>query len=186
MNKAFFLDRDGTINVDYNFVHTSEEWTWCEGAIEAIRWLNRADFKVIVVTNQSGISRGRYTKEQVYKLHQWVNRQLHEAKAHIDDWYMAPYHPKFEQASQAYPKEDRKPGLGMFKKAAEKHHIDLENSYMAGDKITDLKPAIELGITPFFIKSRHEPRQDKNWLQEHNLAPYLSLKQVLKDRFHYE
>jgi len=55
--KAFFLDRDGTLNVDYNFVHKPEEWTWCKNALKAIRWMNENGYKVIVVTNQSGIAR---------------------------------------------------------------------------------------------------------------------------------
>lgn len=186
MNKAFFLDRDGTINIDYNFVHTAEEWRWCQGAVDAIRWLNRNDYKVIVVTNQSGISRGRYTEQQVYKLHKWVDRQLKKEQAQIDDWYMAPYHPEFENEEKQFPAKDRKPGLGMFQKAAQKHRIDFEQSYMAGDKITDLKPAVALGMEPFFIKSRHEPDQDTNWLQKHNLQPYASLEEVLKNRFEYE
>lgn len=186
MHKAFFLDRDGTINVDYNFVHTPAEWTWCDGAIKAIRWMNRAGYKVIVVTNQSGISRGRYTEEKVHSLHRWVDRQLEQAGACIDDWYIAPFHPEFKPDSTSYPEEDRKPGPGMFKKAAAKHQIKLENSYMAGDKITDLQPAVELGMTPFFIKSRHEPKQDQKWLQKYDLHPYRSLEEVLVDRFDYE
>lgn len=185
MHRAFFLDRDGTINVDYNFVHTPEEWTWCEGAVDAIRWLNSAGFKVIVVTNQSGISRGRYSEEQVHELHQWADRKLAEADARIDEWFIAPYHPEYDEAPKTYPKEDRKPGLGMFLKAAEKYPIDWKNSYMAGDKITDLKPAIELGMTPFFIKSRHAADQDQSWLNKHKLRPYPSLEQILKNHFSY-
>lgn len=185
MHKAFFLDRDGTLNVDYNFVHTPEEWTWCKGAVEAIRWLNNSGFKVIVVTNQSGISRGRFTTEQVNRLHEWVDSELEEESAYIDDWFIAPHHPEHDPEPAKYPQEDRKPGTGMFSKAAKKHNIDFDKSYMAGDKLTDLKPAVELGITPFFIKSRHESRQDRSWLKKHNIPVYTSLLQALKKQFHY-
>ena len=75
MNKAFFLDRDGTINVDYNYVHTPEEWTWCDGALEALRWMKEHKFKIIVVTNQSGIARGRYNEQHVQHLHRWVDEE---------------------------------------------------------------------------------------------------------------
>lgn len=183
MNKAFFLDRDGTINVDYNFVHTKEEWTWCTGAVESIRWLNKTGFKVIVVTNQSGISRERFSMKQVDRLHDWVDRELLKANARIDEWYIAPHHPEHDPEPAQYPKEDRKPGKGMFKKAAEKHNIDFSRSYMAGDKITDLKPAIDLGITPFFIRSRHEPDQDQSWLERHEIPRYQTLQRALKDQF---
>lgn len=183
MNKAFFLDRDGTINVDYNFVHTPEEWTWCSGAVESIRRLNKAGFKVIVVTNQSGISRGRYSKDQVNKLHNWVDRELQEANARVDEWYMAPHHPKYDSEPVQYPREDRKPGKGMFMKAAQKHDIDFSNSFMAGDKISDLQPAIELGITPFFIRSRHESNQDTDWLKRHEIPSYETLQHAINDQF---
>jgi D-glycero-D-manno-heptose 1,7-bisphosphate phosphatase len=67
----------------------------------------------------------------------------------------------------------------MFKKAAEKHQIDFKKSYMAGDKISDLKPAIELGMKPFFIRSRHEPKQDKSWLNKHDIQTFDNIKQVI-------
>lgn len=171
MKKAFFLDRDGTLNVDHNFVHTAEEWTWCSGALDALRWMKDHDFKIIVVTNQSGIARERYTEDDVQRLHRWVDEQLAKKNLVIDDWFYAPYHPDFDDSEQFDP-ADRKPGTGMFEKAAAKHDIDLTSSYMAGDKITDLKPAITLGMTPLFIRSRHEPKQDKNWLNRHKIFAF--------------
>lgn len=180
MNKAFFLDRDGTINVDYNYVHKPEEWTWCDGAMDAIRWMNDHHFKIIIVTNQSGIARGRYTEKHVQKLHDWVDAELGKQNLHIDDWYYAPHHPKHDPGEQ-FPAADRKPGTGMFEKAARKHDINFEESYMAGDKISDLKPAIELGMTPFFIRSRHEPDQDKSWLKKHNILQFDNLGDVIKN-----
>lgn len=180
MNKAFFLDRDGTINVDYNFVHTLEEWTWCEGAIEAIRWMNKQDFKIIVVTNQSGISRGRYTEEHVRLLHNWVDSQLENHNLTIHDWYIAPWHPEYDPEPSKFNPSDRKPGTGMFIKAAGKHQIDFTASYMAGDKISDLKPAVELGINPLFIKSRHEPHQDRGWLEQHGIETFNNIKEAVQ------
>lgn len=179
MNKAFFLDRDGTINIDHNFVHKPEEWDWCKGAIESIKWMNENNYKVIVVTNQSGISRGRYTLEDVNYLHNWVDRELEKEGAYIDEWYIAPHHPVHDREEE-FPEKDRKPGLGMFKRAQEKYDIVFSQSYMAGDKISDLKPAVELGITPFFIRSRHEPHQDKNWLSKHGISIYDHIGQVLQ------
>jgi len=178
--KAFFLDRDGTLNVDYNFVHTPEEWRWCDNALKAIRWMNENGFKVIVVTNQSGIARGRYTTEDVIKLHNWVDQQLEKEGLHIDDWYIAPHHPKFDEKPHDFDPNDRKPGTGMFLKAIDKYGIDPKQSYMAGDKITDLKPAIELGIKPFFIRSRHESNQDKKWLKKHNIGTFDSLYEAVQ------
>lgn len=179
MNKAFFLDRDGTINVDFNFVHRAEEWKWCEGALEALQWMNDNNYKIIIVTNQSGIARGRYSEQQVETLHHWVDAELADKNISIDDWYYAPHHPEYDHDLQ-YAPADRKPGTGMFEKAAKKHNIDFSCSYMAGDKISDLRPAVELGITPFFIRSRHEDDQDKQWLEQHDISIHDHIGQVIR------
>lgn len=178
--KAFFLDRDGTLNVDYNYVHTKEEWTWCDGAVEALKLIQSSGFRIIVVTNQSGIARERYTEEQVKELHRWVDDQLKEEGVKIDGWYMAPHHPEHDPEPHSWPPEDRKPDTGMFEKAADRFDIDFSQSCMAGDKITDLKPAVTLGTTPFFIRSRHEPNQDKEWLKKHNIKTYDTLLEAVK------
>lgn len=178
--KAFFLDRDGTLNVDTDFVHTPEEWTWCEGAPDALRLIQQGGFKIIVVTNQSGIARGHFTREAVNDLHAWVDRQLAKEKIKVDEWMVAPHHPEHDSRPHRYPPEDRKPNKGMFLKAIKKHGIDPSRSYMAGDKITDLLPAVELGIKPIFIRSRHEPYQDKAWLEEHGIETFDTLYQAVK------
>jgi len=178
-HKTFFLDRDGTLNVDYNYVHTKEEWTWCDGAIDALKIIQSNGFKIVVATNQSGIVKGKYTEQQVAELHDWVDEQLKKEGVTIDLWNIAPYHPEFEEASAGYPREDRKPGLGMFQKSDDVLGIDFGKSYMAGDKLSDLKPALELGMTPFFIRSRHEHKQDKEWLKKHDIEIYDTLLQAV-------
>jgi len=174
-HKTFFLDRDGTLNVDYNYVHTKEEWTWCEGAIDALNIIQSKGFKIVVVTNQSGIVKGKFTEYQVKKLHRWVDEQLESYGITIDLWNFAPYHPEFEKSSGEYPPEDRKPGLGMFRKSDRELGIKFNESFMAGDKISDLKPAIELGMTPVFIRSRHESNQNRDWLRAHNIEQFDTL-----------
>ncbi|MFU8811841.1 MAG: D-glycero-alpha-D-manno-heptose-1,7-bisphosphate 7-phosphatase [Balneolaceae bacterium] len=178
-HKAFFLDRDGTLNIDYNFVHRPDEWDWCDGAVEALRWIHGNGFKIVVVTNQSGIARGRYTEEDVQQLHRWVDKQLSPIGISIDRWLMAAHHPNHDPELR-YPPEDRKPGTGMFLKAAEELDIDFQSSFMAGDKLSDLKPAVELGITPFFIQSRHEKNQDKEWLHRHQIPIHRTLWEAIQ------
>lgn len=173
--RAFFLDRDGTLNVDTNFVHTPIEWQWCENALKAISWMNNNHFKVIVVTNQSGISRGRYTEKDVEELHNWVDAELAKENLKIDEWLIAPHHPAFDQKPFDYNPDDRKPGKGMFYRAIKLHGVNPKKSFMAGDKITDLQPALELGMKPFFIRSRHELNQDKNWLRKHDIDTFDNL-----------
>ncbi|REL38479.1 HAD family hydrolase [Rhodohalobacter sp. SW132] len=179
--KAFFLDRDGTLNVDYNYVHTKEEWAWCDGALEALRIIQDQGFKIVVVTNQSGIARARYTEEDVIQLHKWVDEQLSEEGLSVDAWHMAPHHPEYDPKPHTWPSEDRKPDTGMFDKAAENLGLRFNGSFMAGDKISDLQPAIKLGMKPIFIRSRHEPKQDKAWLKKHSIRPYDTLLDAVKE-----
>ncbi|MEX0928330.1 MAG: HAD-IIIA family hydrolase [Balneolales bacterium] len=177
--KAFFLDRDGTVNEDYNFVHSPGQWTWCKGAIDAIRWMNRHQFKVIVVTNQSGVVRGRYTLEEVRRLHRWVDHQLKDHDARVDDWLTAPWHPDFHEGRDPALLKDRKPEIGMFEKARAKYGIDYRQSLMAGDKVSDLIPAVRLGITPFMIRSRFWDQQDHAWVCDNNIEVFDDLGAVV-------
>lgn len=175
MNKAFFLDRDGTLNIDFDYVHLREEWVWCDGALDALRWMKENQYKIIVITNQSGIARGRFTQEQVDDLHQWVDQQLEELDLSIDAWYVAPYHPDFHDGLDPDLLKYRKPNTGLFEKAKKEFDIDFNQSFMAGDKVSDLKPAVKLGIKSFFIRSRHEPFQDKKWIVRHKINTFNSL-----------
>jgi len=169
MNKAFFLDRDGTLNVDFDYVHLPSQWQWCEQAVESIRWMNQHGWLTIVVTNQSGISRGKFSLEQVHELHQWVDNELKKADAHIDRWMIAPYHPDFHDGKDPSLLHFRKPGTGMFEAAKYEFNIDFSQSVMVGDKISDLEPALKLGIRPFFVRSVHEMNQDRDWIVTHNI-----------------
>ncbi len=179
-HKTFFLDRDGTLNVDYNFVHKPEEWTWRKGAIEAIRWMNQNDYKVIVVTNQSGIARGRYDVEDVRQLHRWVNEQLDRHNAHIDGWYMAPYHPEHDTDPPTFNPSHRKPDTGMFEDAQQEFDLDFSRSCMAGDKRSDLEPAVKLGMQCFHIRSGHEEEPSSAFLDEHKISSFNHLGEVVK------
>jgi D-glycero-D-manno-heptose 1,7-bisphosphate phosphatase len=179
MIKAFFLDRDGTLNVDFNYVHLPSQWQWCERAIESIRWMNQHNWLTIVVTNQSGISRGAFTLEQVHELHHWVDAELKKADAYIDRWMIAPYHPDFHDGQDPELLKFRKPGTGMFEAAINAFNIDVQQSIMVGDKISDLEPAVALGIRPFFVRSVHEMNQDREWLLHHNIPVVDNLGEVI-------
>jgi D-glycero-D-manno-heptose 1,7-bisphosphate phosphatase len=179
-HKAFFLDRDGTINVDYNFVHKPEEWTWREGAIKAIRWMNKNHYKVIVVTNQSGIARGRYSVGDVQRLHRWVDDRLAQQNAHIDGWYMAPHHPEHDTDPPTFKPSHRKPDTGMFEEARREFDLDLSRSCMAGDKKSDLLPAVNLEMRCYHIQSGHEEAPDKQFLSQHHIQTFNHLGELVE------
>ena len=93
MERAVFLDRDGTINVEKDYLHQINDFEFIPGAPEAIRRLNQAGFLVVVVTNQSGVARGYYTEEDVENLHRHIARELEKSGARVDVWMYCPHHP---------------------------------------------------------------------------------------------
>lgn len=155
--KAAFLDRDGTLNDErgLHYIHRVSDFHWIEGAREAIRTLNEAGFLVIVVTNQAGIAKGLYAADDVDRLHDAVQVDLAEANAHIDAFYFSPYHVEGIVSEFAITHEDRKPGTGLFERAIREHDIEPVQSFMVGDKVSDLIPARKLGIATALVLTGH-------------------------------
>lgn len=148
MNKAIFLDRDGTINVEKNYLYKPEDWEWIEGSLEAIKGFNTLGYLVIVVTNQAGVARGLYNCEDIDRLHDYVSRQLKAVGAQIDAYYYCPHHPLFGQIRDC---DCRKPKAGLLFKAQAEWDIDLRSSYMIGDKANDTLAGYEAGVTPILV-----------------------------------
>lgn len=152
MNKCVFLDRDGVINKDYvDYVYTAEKLQVLEGVPEALKVLKEAGFLLIVITNQSGISKGVYTREQMHETHRLIQEACDHAIDHI---YYAPFHPHFHESLT------RKPDSLMFEKAIAKFNIDPKQSWMVGDKHTDLIPAKKLGIRTIQVDHADSPLAD--------------------------
>lgn len=130
LQPAVFLDRDGVINVEKGFIWEPEEFELAPGAVEALVLLRSAGYKLIVVTNQSGIGRGLYTEAQLAEVHAHMESLLKAGGAWVDGIYFAPDHPDS-------PTEHRKPGPGMLLEGARDHGIDLRSSVMVGDQVRD-------------------------------------------------
>jgi D,D-heptose 1,7-bisphosphate phosphatase len=143
---AVFLDRDGVLNHDDNYVHRPEQVRWVEGAIDAVRWLNDAGYYVFVVTNQAGVARGLYGEEDVRLLHGWMQDELRRAGAHVDGFEYCPYHPQGTVDAYRRASEFRKPGPGMILKLKKDWGIDEAGSLLIGDRDTDLQAAAAAGI----------------------------------------
>lgn len=150
IKKAVFLDRDGTINVEKEYLYKPEEFEFTPGAVEAIRLLNLAGYLVIVVTNQSGVARGYYTEADVVRLHQYIDGLLQAAGARVDAWYYCPHHTAgmlpYDQACDC-----RKPLPGMLQQAAAEHAIDLSCSWMVGDKVADIAAGRSAGCRTVLV-----------------------------------
>lgn len=146
-NKAVFLDRDGTINVDTGHLYKTEDLVFIKGIPEFIRKYNELGDKVIVITNQAGIAKGYYTEEDMHKLHNYMNEKLKsEYGAKIDAFYFCPHHPDFTGECNC-----RKPKTGMLEKAIKDFNIDISQSILVGDKPWDIECGEKLGIKSYYI-----------------------------------
>ncbi|MBL7960382.1 HAD family hydrolase, partial [bacterium] len=129
-HRAVFIDRDGTLNVEKDYVYKIEDFEFIPGAKEAIRLLNEHHFKVIVISNQSGIARGYYTPNDVHLLHDYIQRELRKEKAQIDAFFYCPHHPDGTVDEFRKLCDCRKPSPGMILQAEQKLNIDLQSSYV--------------------------------------------------------
>lgn len=148
---ALFLDRDGVINVDRNYVFRIEDFEWVEGAVETIKAFNARGWWVFVVTNQSGIARGYYSEDQMQDLHVWLGEQLEARGARIDRIYHCPYHEDGTVERYRRDSFDRKPKPGMLLQAMTDFPVIRESSFMIGDKQADLEAAKAASIRGFLF-----------------------------------
>ena len=144
MRWAVFLDRDGTINEEVEYLSDPEELHLIPSAAEAIRLLNEARVPAIVVTNQAGVGRGYFTEAKVRAIHEQLANQLAAHGAHLDAIYCCPHHP--DEGCDC-----RKPKSGMLKRAAEEHGIDLSRSFAVGDKVSDLEAGRRAGCRTVLV-----------------------------------
>ena len=138
--RAVFFDRDGTIVEDPGFLHEPDKVKLLPGAAAAIRRLNDAGYRVIIVTNQSGIARGRFTVADYEAVQQRLGALLTAQGARLDGAYFCPHHPQFTG-----PCDCRKPGLKLFRDAQAAFDIDFAQSWWVGDRLSDVQPARLLG-----------------------------------------
>jgi len=139
MNKAVFLDRDGTINIDKEYLYEISKFEFISGVKEAMLLLQDAGYLLIIITNQSGVARGYYSEKDVSKLNNWLKQALAEEGIIVSEIYYCPHHPEGEKKEYKKDCDCRKPRLGMFKKAINDFNIDINKSFVIGDKIRDLQ-----------------------------------------------
>jgi D-glycero-D-manno-heptose 1,7-bisphosphate phosphatase len=149
MKKCIFLDRDGVLNVDrVDYVYRIEDLIIPEGTIEALQHLKEAGYLLIVITNQSGIAKGIYSREDVLTCHNYFQEQCGHL---LDDLYFSPHHDQFNSASLT-----RKPDSLMIEKAIAKYKIDPDRSWMIGDAIRDIKAGKKAGVKTIHLTEKPE------------------------------
>jgi histidinol-phosphate phosphatase family protein len=148
---GILLDRDGTIIVDHGHVGSVDRVEFIDGSPQAIAAFNQARVPVALVTNQSGVARGYYEVNDVVKVHNYMAGRLAEHGAHIDMFLFCPYHPAGVVEPFARSSEDRKPGPGMARAAAEALGLDLTASFVVGDRPEDVGLAEAVGATAVYL-----------------------------------
>jgi D-glycero-D-manno-heptose 1,7-bisphosphate phosphatase len=151
--RAVFLDRDGTINVERDYLHRSEDFAFIPGAPAAIRLLREAGYRIVVVTNQSGIARGYYDEAALHRLHRHMDELLAREGAAVDAWYHCPHHPDGAVDRYRAVCDCRKPLPGMLLQAAADLQIELSASYIIGDKLADVEAGLAAGCRPVLVKT---------------------------------
>lgn len=146
-----FLDRDGTINDEVDFLSTPDEIHLIEGSDKAIREANQLGLKVFIVTNQSGIARKLLTEKQLLTIHTTLVKMLNKRGAHIDAIYYCPHHPELGELPYRTECECRKPKIGLLQRAAQEFHIDLTKSFVIGDRMIDVQTAHAANATSILV-----------------------------------
>lgn len=151
MNKAVFLDRDGTLNPDPGYISNPDDFNIFPGAGEALARIQQAGYLLILITNQSGIARGLITPQQLDQIHEKLQKQLLVSGARLDAIYHCPHHPDYPPVKGQSDCNCRKPRPGMILQAIKDHNIDVNRSYMIGDRSSDIKIALATGVQPLLI-----------------------------------
>jgi len=147
--KTIFLDRDGVVNKETNYLYKIDDCEFIDGIFDACLYFQKLGYKIIIISNQSGIARGYYTESDYKKLTQWLLCQFENNNIDILDTFHCPHGPDSNC-------DCRKPKPGMFIKAKNKYNIDMKNSWMIGDTETDIQAAISAGVkNTILVRSGH-------------------------------
>jgi D-glycero-D-manno-heptose 1,7-bisphosphate phosphatase len=153
MNRAVFLDRDGTVNEEVGYLRDLGQLTLIPGAAAAIRRLNTSGCKVVLVTNQSGVARGYFPESLVNETHDLLVRMLGEEGARLDGLYYCPHHPRAGNSPYTRECDCRKPATGLLDRAAKELDIDLGRSFMIGDKWSDVELGHRAGCRSVLVRT---------------------------------
>ncbi len=168
--RAVFLDRDGTVNEEVGFLNNPDQLKLIAGTPEAVKLLNNMDFLTIIVSNQSGIARGFLSETQLHQIHRRLKNMLREIGAIIDNIYYCPHHPEAEIFRYRKDCKCRKPKPGMLRRAAEEMEIDLQKSYLIGDKLSDLAAGFAAGCRTVLVLTGYG-RKSQQGIGELDFAP---------------
>jgi len=150
-NKAVFFDRDGTINIDKEYLYKIEDFEFETGVTDTLKYLYRKGFKLIIISNQSGVARGYFTVSDVEKLHDHIKKRAADFGFEITAIYYCPHYAKGIIKEYSIECGCRKPGTGLIEKAIKDHNIDVKKSFMIGDKESDILAGKNAGLKTVLV-----------------------------------
>ena len=169
LRPAVFLDRDGTLNVEVDYLSDPADLQLLPGAGAAVARLNREGWLAVVVTNQSGVARGMLSEERLAEIHAELARQLKPFDAHLDGVYHCPHHPEIGEHPYRRVCECRKPLPGLLRDASRELDIDLSRSWIVGDSRRDLEAGAALGL-PGILVTTGKPLEPSGDVTHHTVA----------------
>lgn len=146
LKKALFLDRDGVVNIEKNYIHKIEDFEFISGILELCKYYKKHGFDIFIITNQSGISRDYYSEEDFEVLTFWMIKEFDKHGISITKVYHCPHHPDFSGKCSC-----RKPLPGMLLQAQKEYDIDLKNSVLVGDKERDIEAGLNAGLSETYL-----------------------------------
>jgi D-glycero-D-manno-heptose 1,7-bisphosphate phosphatase len=160
-NKACFLDRDGVLIEEANYISLPSQVHILPGTIKALQLLKDNNYKIIVITNQAGVAKGYFIENAIPKVHSEIDRQLNEYGIQVDRYYYCPHHPNGIIKKYAICCNCRKPMPGMILQAKEDYNLDLNSSFLIGDKMSDLLAAEKSGCHGVLVETGYGKQYKK-------------------------
>lgn len=153
MSRTVFVDRDGVIIEDGDYIHRVEDLRIIPGAVEGLKNLFAAGFQIIIVTNQAGIARGFYTEEEYHAFSNQLLAILEKDGVRILAVYFCPHHPTEGVGKYKIDCACRKPRTGMLRRAASEHKIEASSSWLIGDKTSDIQAGKDFGLKTILVRT---------------------------------
>lgn len=184
MRRAVFMDRDGTISEEIGYVNHPARYRVFPYSAEAVRLINEAGWLAVLVTNQAGVARGYFTEDLIGAVHDRLRQELEREGAHLDAVYYCAHHPSVGESPYRMDCDCRKPKPGLIRRAASEFDIDLSQSWMIGDRYSDMELAHNAGVRACFVLSGYGrgewEYQRANWKHEPDLVAEDLLEAVKK------
>ncbi|HQO09920.1 MAG TPA: HAD family hydrolase [Clostridiales bacterium] len=174
MHKAVFLDRDGTVNVDKNYLIRIEDFEFEAGVPAALKYLYDKGYKLIIISNQSGIARGYFSVNDVEKLHERIRNEAEKRGFSFAGIYYCPHYAEGSVPEYSIDCECRKPGTALIEKAMVEHDIDRNESYMIGDKKADITAGKNAGLTTILVGTGYGKQTAETFREYDFYIEYLS------------